>query len=280
MAVVLALAGALVYGLADFWGGLSAKRAAVTAVVALSQVAGVAVLVPALLLLPGTPDRASLGWGAAAGLVGGLGLTLFYRSLADGTMSVVAPLTAVASAAVPVVGGLALGERPAPLALVGVVLGLGAVLLIGSDGGRLPSWRDLVATRAAAGALAAGSAFGLFFVLLSRSADASGLWPLAGARAAVLVLMAVLAVVFHRSLVPPAAAVPLVLAAGVGDMAANVLFLLAAREGLLSVSGVLIALYPASTVLLARWVLQERLARLQVLGLGVAAGAVSLIAAA
>lgn len=280
MAIVLALGGALVYGVADFWGGLATKRAAVTAVIALSQVAGVAVLVPVLFLLPGTLDLPSLGWGAAAGVAGGLGLVAFYRSLAVGTMSVVAPLTAVCAAAVPVVGGVMLGERPAPLALAGVALAMAAVLLISCEGGRPPSRRDLLADRSAMGALAAGAAFGLFFVLISRSSGDSGLWPLAGARVASLALMVALALLAQRPLVPSRVAVPIVLAAGVGDMAANVLFLLASRQGLLSVTGVLIALYPASTVLLAQLVLRERLGGLQVAGLGVAAAAVSLIAAA
>lgn len=278
MAVLFALTGALAYGIADFWGGLATKRTAVTAVVALSQAAGLAVLVPVLLVLPARPDLPSLAWGAAAGLVGGLGLLLFYRSLATGTMSVVAPLTAVCAAAVPVVFGLTLGERPAPLALMGVAVALAAVLLISSEGGRLPTWRQLLEDRATVGALAAGFAFGLFFVLISRSADDSGLWPLASARVASLVLLGVVALVSGRSLVPARPAMPLVLAAGIGDMAANVLFLLASREGLLSVTGVLIALYPASTVLLAQVVLRERLGGPQLVGMGAAAVAVSLIA--
>jgi drug/metabolite transporter (DMT)-like permease len=280
MAVVLALVGAVTYGVADFWGGLATKRTAAATVIATGQLAGLVVLVPALALLPSRLDAGALLWGGAAGVAGGLGLLLFYRSLADGTMSVVAPLTAVSAAAVPVLVGLALGERPSLLALLGVLVALLAVVLVSAEGGRLPTWRQLVVDRAVGEALAAGVAFGLFFVLLSRPATDTGLWPVAGARAASLIVMAGVAVWARRRLVPARVALPLVLASGVADMSANVLFLLASRQGLLVITSVLTALYPASTVLLAQLVLHERIARLQVVGLVAAAAAVTCIAVA
>lgn len=280
MAVVLALVGAVTYGVADFWGGLATKRTAAAAVIATGQLAGLLMLVPALALLPARLDTGALLWGAAAGVAGGLGLLLFYRSLADGTMSVVAPLTAVSAAAVPVVVGLALGERPSLLAFAGVLLALVAVVLVSAEDGRLPRWRDLVVDKAVGEALAAGVAFGLFFVLISRPATDTGLWPVAGARVASLAVMVAIAVGARRRLLPARPALPLVLASGVADMSANVLFLLASREGLLVITSVLTALYPASTVLLAQLVLHERIARLQIAGLAAAAAAVTLIAVA
>jgi drug/metabolite transporter (DMT)-like permease len=280
MALVLALVGAVTYGVADFWGGLATKRTAAATVIASGQLAGLVVLVPALALLPARLDAGALLWGGGAGIAGGLGLLLFYRSLADGTMSVVAPLTAVSAAAVPVLVGLALGERPSLLALGGVLVALLAVVLVSAEGGRLPRWRQLVADRSVGEALAAGAAFGLFFVLLSRPAHDTGLWPVAGARLASLGLMVALAVAGRRRLRPARGALPLVLASGVADMSANVLFLLASREGLLVITSVLTALYPASTVLLAQFVLHERIHRLQVAGLAAAAAAVTLIAVA
>lgn len=280
MAVALALGSALLFGLSDFSGGFASRRSAVTAVILVSQLAGLAVLATGFLLVPAVFDPQSFGWGAAAGIAGGTGLLFFYRALATGSMSVVAPLTAVASAIVPVLGGLALGERPPVLALLGVVVALAAVALVSAEGGRFPTPRQFVRGRSTLRALLAGTMFGLFFLLLSRSAPASGLWPLAGARLATVTLVLVLAATFRRPVLPSRAVLPLALASGVGDMGANVLFLLATREGLLTLTSVLAALYPASTVVLARLVLKERIARVQGIGMATAAAAVVLITVA
>ena len=279
MSVVLALLGALTYGVADFAGGLASRRAPALTVVFCGQAASLALAAVLLVVLPGRFDPPSIAWGAAAGLVGGIALLLFYRTLSIGSMTVVAPLTAVMSAVVPVAAGLLLGERPAPLALVGVLLALAAVVLVSAEGGRLPG---LAALRGpvVAGALGAGTGFGLLFVLLSRAADDSGFQPVASARIGSLVLLGAVALLGRRSLVPRGAPLPLVLGSGIGDLAANALFLLASRLGLLTVTGVLLALYPAGTVLLALLVLRERLASLQVAGLVLAAGGVLLIAVA
>jgi drug/metabolite transporter (DMT)-like permease len=279
VAIVLALAGALLYGGADFAGGLASRRATALGVVFCGQLAGVALLLVLLVAAPGRFDGPSIAWGAAAGLSGAVGLLVFYRALSAGSMSVVAPLTAVTSASVPVLGGILLGERPSPLALVGVVLAVAAILLVGAEGGRLPTLAMLRGTGVGA-ALLAGAAFGLLFVLVSRAAADSGVWPLVGARGASLALLAIVALATRRGLVPRGAPVALVLASGLGDMAANLLFLLASRVGLLSIVGVLLALYPAGTVLLAVVVLRERLHPLQVVGLALAAGGVVLIAVA
>ncbi|WP_375400753.1 EamA family transporter [uncultured Amnibacterium sp.] len=230
MSVVLALAGALLYGLGDFCGGLASRRAATLAVVAASQLASVVVLAPALLLIPARFDWPSVVWGAAAGVVGVTGLLLFYRGLALGAMTVVAPLTALASAAVPVLAGLLLGDRPSAVAFAGVGLALVGVVLISAQGGRLPGPR-LLASAATLTALGAGLAFGLLFVLLSRADADTGMWPLAGARTASLLVLAALAVVRRASVVPRGAPPALVVTAGLGDMGANVLFLLASRVG-------------------------------------------------
>jgi drug/metabolite transporter (DMT)-like permease len=203
---------------------------------------------------------------------------LFYRSLATGTMSVAAPLTAVAAAAVPVLGGIALGERPRALVLVGVAAALVAVVLVSAEGGRPPAPQQLITDPATAGALTAGAAFGLFFVLISRSSVHSGLWPLLGARVASIALLVGLTLV-ARPRRPDRSSWPIIIGAGVADTVANALFLLASRFGMLTVTGVLIALYPASTVLLAQAVLHERVSRLQLGGLATATVSVGLIAA-
>jgi drug/metabolite transporter (DMT)-like permease len=277
MATLLALASAVVYGMADFAGGMASRRAAAAAVVALSQGAG---LVAVLLLLPwlgGDPEPADLGWGAAAGVAGAAGLLLFYRSLAAGVMSVVAPVTAVSAAALPVLGGLLLGERIGPLAAAGIALALAAVVLVAAEDG-LASLRN-ARLGTVAPALAAGAGFGLFFVVLDRTGDDSGLTPLAAARVVSVLLVGGLALATGRSLRVSRRVLPVVLLAGVGDMTANALFLVATQVGgQLAITGVLASLYPASTVLLAQVVLRERLAGAQRAGLAVAAAAVVLIA--
>lgn len=279
MTVLLSVLAAVVYGAGDFCGGLATRRSAVTAVVFVSQLVGLLVLVPALTLLPGRRDPASLLWGAAAGLAGCIGVALFYRGLARGTMSVVAPVTAVTATAVPVAGGIVVGERPSIWVLLGIVVAVLAVVLVSAEGGRIVSPVALFRNRGILLALAAGAAFGLLFILLSRTSAASGLWPLLAARGASGVAMLVTALCLRLPLAPSRASWPLVVAAGIGDMGANVLFLLAERSGLLVVASVLTNLYPAATVVLARIILRERLAPVQIGGVVTAGVAIAFITA-
>lgn len=276
MVVLLALCSALVYGAADFSGGLATRRAGALAVVAVSQLAGLAGVLLLLPLLGGSATTGDLLWGAAAGLAGGIGLAVFYRALADGVMSVVAPVTAVCAAAVPVLIGIGLGERLGLAAVGGIALALVAIGLVAANGDR-PTVRS-VRDAGLVPALAAGTAFGCFFVLLDQPGSTSGMWPLVGARIASVTLVVLLARGALRTLAVPRAVLPLAALAGVLDMAANALFLLATREGLLAIAGLLVSLYPVSTVLLAQVVLRERLARAQVTGLLAATVAVALIA--
>ncbi|MFD1536456.1 DMT family transporter [Nonomuraea guangzhouensis] len=275
-AVILATACAMVYGTADFFGGLATRRSRVFSVVALSQLAGLGVILALLPLLPGRLSAGAMLWGLGAGVAGATGLVLFYRALATGVMSVVAPTTAVTSAALPVMYGLATGERPQPVALVGVALALGAVLLVsqGSSDGKGGSAGSVLI------ALAAGAGFGGFFILLALAPVEGGLWPLVGARLSSVALVVLLAVATRRTLKPGGGSLHIIVAAGVLDMLANVLYLLAKQEGLLSLVAVLVSLYPASTLLLARRVLGERLHTIQVAGVACALGAVALIAVA
>ena len=276
MAVVLAMASAAVYGASDFLGGLASRRASAFGVVAVSQGVGLVALLALLPWLGGPVRPADLAWGAAAGLVGAVGLVVFFRTLARGTMSTVAPVTAVTAAAVPVLGGVLGGNSIGLWAASGIALALAAVVLVSADGG-------LSALRAArpanlAPALVAGVAFGLFFVALDRTSSGSGLTPLVAARLASLVVVLLIAVVGRQSLRMGRPALPLAAFSGIGDMSANGLFLLATQQdGRLAITGVLASLYPVSTVLLAQLVLRERLAAAQVTGLGTAVVAVVLI---
>ena len=276
VAVVLALGSAVVYGASDFLGGLASRRASVFGVVALSQLAGLVALFALLPWLGGPVTAADLGWAAGAGLLGATGLVVFFRALSSGVMSVIAPVTAVTAAAVPVLAGLLIGNRIGPWAGAGILLALLAVVLVSAEGG-------LASLRAARPAsltapLVAGTAFGFFFVLLDRTSAGAGLTPLVAARLASVVLVVVVALAGRQSLRVGRAALPLVLVSGVGDMTANALFLLATQqEGQLAITGVLASLYPVSTVVLAQAVLRERLVRAQVAGLGAAVTAVVLI---
>jgi uncharacterized membrane protein len=277
VAVLLALLSAVVYGSADFLGGLATRRATAFAVVALSQAAGLVVVLALLPWLGGRPHPADLLWGAGSGLAGSVGLVVFYRALAGGVMSVIAPVTAVAAAAVPVLVGLASGERLTPMSAGGIALALLAVVLVAAEEGLSSLGR--VRPTALLPALGAGAAFGLFFVLLNQTRSTAGLSPLAAARSASVVLVVLIATSAGRSLRVHRATLPTVIVAGAADMAANALFLLAVHAGgPLAIVGVLASLYPASTVLLAQFVLRERLARTQLVGLAAAAAAVTLIA--
>ncbi len=276
MAVVLALASAVVYGAADFCGGLAARRATAFAVVALAQLAGLLAVGALLPWLGGDPTGADLAWGAAAGLAGASGLVLFYRALAEGVMSVVAPVTAVSAAALPVLGGLLLGERIGPWTVAGIALALVAVVLVAAEDGlgSLRTARPANLLRA----LASGVAFGLFFVLLDRTREAAELSPLVAARVVALLAVVLVARLASRSLSVPRGVLPVVVLGGIGDMTANALFLLAAQQGQLAITGILASLYPVSTVVLAQVVLRERLVATQAAGLAAAGAAVVLIA--
>lgn len=274
MAIVLGLAAALTYGAADFLGALATKTTKVFTVVLVSQVLGSGLLILVLpFFLESSAPAAALAWGAGAGVAGAVGVALFYQGLAVGRMGAVAPITGVEAAAVPVIFGLLTGERPSPLAFAGVLVALGAVALVSSS----PQIEDSPASsrrRLQPGiglAIAAGIAFGAFFILLDQAGDDSGLWPLVGARVSSLVTIVVAMLAGDGFERPQRSALPAIAGAGLLDVAANLFFLLATRHGLLSIVAVLTSMYPATTVVLARLVLDERFHRTQLIGLALAA---------
>ncbi|MGH9111847.1 MAG: EamA family transporter [Acidimicrobiales bacterium] len=280
MVAILALTAAAAYGVGDFLGGMAARREPSTAVVLWSHVVGLLALAVAAPIVGGDLTAEALAIGAAAGLIGGAGVALFYLGLSLGAMSVVAPIAALLSAAVPVVAGFGAGERPAAGAVVGIGLALVAVTLVSREptGGRVGPAGPGIGLLPVALAIAAGLAFGLFFVTVDHAGTAVGIWPLVGARIASVSLFAALGAAAVTASAPPRTAAGAVIGAGVLDAAANVCYVLALSHGLLSVVAVLTALYPAGTVLLARYVLGERLGRVQQTGLAVAVVAAVLIA--
>jgi len=268
------------WGLSDFLGGFQSRRHPLLAVLVLSQVLAFLILVVAVLAgAPTDHDAAATLWAAGTGGLGLLGLVAFYRALAIGTMSIVAPVSAT-GVVIPVLVGLASGERPSTLQLAGIVLaGAGVVLASRSA----PSEDEAARRtgRTAIGlALIAAIGFGSFFAGIDRAEETGDVaWVLLSARTAdVLLLLAACAVVRPRLPTAPGA-LGAIAAVGVFDLLANLLFVLAAGRGLLSVVGVLGSLYPAFTVLLARIVLHERLTRAQGAGVLVTlAGVVALAA--
>jgi drug/metabolite transporter (DMT)-like permease len=283
LAILLALASAVLYGAADFLGGFATKRASTFSVLVLSQLVSVATVLAALCVFPpASVHGADLAWGAIAGLVGGAGLVLFYRGLAMGTMSIFAPITGVAAIAVPVLVGLFDGERPRTTPLVGILLAAVSVVCVSvavaprAAEARI-SIRAAISGRELVTALAAGSAFGCFYVAIKHAAPTAGLWPLAAARGMSVAAFATIAVGSGRTMRAPRAVLPIIMWTGFIDMLANICFLLALDRGMLSVVGTLASLYPAATVVLARIVLRERLGPVQGLGLGLAAVAVAMM---
>ena len=277
MAALLALASALSFGSGDFLGGLAARHLRPTAVLLWSYLLSGSLLLVASLVTGGTVDGRDLALGAGAGLLGAAGIGLLYQALALGQMSAIAPVTALLAAAIPVGAGLLQGEDPGGAAAVGMGLAVVAVVLVSAEGGGSLRPSD---SRGVTLALAAGVCFGLFFVGLSATDEGSGLWPLLAARVASIVVVGFLALLGVVAAPRPRGR-PAWWTAGAGvlDGAGNVLYLLAIREGLLSVATVLSSLYPVATVALAWAVLRERFAPIQRVGMVIALPAIALLTA-
>jgi drug/metabolite transporter (DMT)-like permease len=281
MLYAVALASAALYGAADFLGGLASRRTNTIAIVVISQLAGLIALGLMLPALPAaSPVRGDWVWGAGAGLAGGIGVALLYRALAVGSMAIVAPITAVCAVSLPVAAAIALGERPGAGAAGGIFLAILAIVLVSQQtpakGGRSAS----PARSTGVGiALASGVAIGVFFLTLAQTSADAGMWPLVAARTVSFVLFAAIALATRRPLRMPTNVAAITIAGGVLDMLANVLYLVATRYGPLSIVVTLSSLYPASTVLLARTVLGERLNTRQTAGIVCALAAVVLIVA-
>lgn len=275
MAIVLAALCAVTYGLADYCGGRASRSVASTIVTLLGQTTSLVLVVVGVVLI-GTPIASAhdLWWGAAGGAAGGLALIAFYQALSRGAMTVVAPTTAVISAALPVIVGLGLGERPSGTAVVGIVVACLAVALVsGAIGTRHHETKFSTVVLAAV----AGIGFGFIFVAFARTAHDSGLWPLVSARAASLPVVAVVVGATRPVRAGLRPVIWLVLASGVLDMAANMFYLEASHRGLLSIVAVISSMYPVTTVCLAFGLDHERVSKTQAAGLALAATALALV---
>ncbi|MHB8625944.1 MAG: EamA family transporter [Aggregatilineales bacterium] len=306
IAVALGLASAVSWGAGDFSGGFATKRANTFGVVIVSQVAGLILLaLIAVLSHDPIPPPKDWLWGAAAGIVGGVGLIAFYRALATGQMGITAPVSAVFTALLPVTFTALTQGLPPAVQLVGFTLGLVGVWLLARPEGKgnhsvdekLAPQSPLQAVetrsrrnaplstkwRGAGGevlglAILAGFGFGSFLVLIHQAGTVSAFWPLLAARGASLVFLTIVALTTQRQWLPNKRLVPFLILVGALDLAGNAFFVLAGQAGRLDVASVLSSLYPGMTVLLAVIILHERMSRWRLLGIGAALLAVVLIA--
>ncbi|WP_431278394.1 EamA family transporter [Leifsonia poae] len=317
LTAVIGLVSALVYGSADFLGGLASRRISPLRVTAISAFAGLAALLVASLFVGGHWSAAAVGWGALSGVTGAIAISLLYACLAIGPMSILSPLTAIVSAVVPMTWGLLGGETLAPIGYVALGIALVAVVLVGfvpEKGAVRPSLRGILM------AIGSGAMIGAFFILIDQTPDDSGLVPLVLNRTVSGILMlaaiGVVAIAARRrrmrvaalvasggrgevaaSTDAPGALIPaaserepiatgwlpglaLAIWCGLVDAAANVLLLIGIRIGELSVISVLTAMYPAGTIILAAAVLRERIAPVQWVGLVLALIAAGMLALA
>lgn len=304
LAIVFALAAALGYGGSDFAAGLASREASVIRVTVVAEAASVLLM---LLVVPwvssGTPSSASVGWAVAAGVGGMGGAMALYLGFRHAAFSVAAPLSAVATAAFSVLAGLLFGEHPGGLALAGIALALPAIVAVSasppsSDTAEAPATSEGSASGAAADGdggggreggsgrhlagvlygLAAGAGFGVLFIGLNRAGSGSDLWPAVIAQLAGLAFVSVLGVARGQLRLPRGRASWLAVLTGVTGAGGTLCYFVATHAGLLAVTAVITSLYPASTILLARLVLGERITKIRIAGLGLAAASVALIA--
>jgi drug/metabolite transporter (DMT)-like permease len=283
MAVVLALAAAILYGVSDFAGGLASRRLSVWPVGMLACVGALVGSVVIAVNVHGDPTASDLAWGALAGVGSGAGTAFLYRGLALGRMGVVAPVSAVGAVLVPLLVGLLSGERPGVTAWVGIVLALPGIWLVSRaegavDGSTDDTGRD-GAIEGLVDGLLAGLGFGVLFAALGQVPRTAGYWPLVVDQGVSVVAMAVAALLLGGSPVPRRLAEAWGLLPGALATLAVALFILATGHGLLSLAAVITSLYPAFTVLLAVVVLREHVHRAQALGLLLCAATVACVSA-
>lgn len=273
----LALLSAASFGVSDFVGGIAARKVAALRIVLVSTPLSMVLLGGLAVVCGGSITTEAVLYGALGGISQALGIWWFYAALGSGPISVVSPLAALVDAAVPVGIGVLSGERPSPIATVGIVLALAAVVLISREATDEDVKPHRFTRKVAWLTIGSGLALGLNFVFMDHTPMQSRLWPLLFARAAATVLVVVVAAASRNLAAPTGVPLRLALLAGVLDTGANVTMLLALHDTLLSLGSVLISLYPAATVVLAIVVLREKVHRWQVVGMVLAAAAVSMI---
>jgi len=274
VAIVFALISAFAYGISDFLGGLFSKGVSPWQIAVVGQSSSAFFAFLAGLLIGGDPTALDWVWAGISGLGGGFGAAFLYRGLARGRMSVVAPISAIGTALVPVTLGLITGDRPSTLVFLGVVFAFPDIYLISQVVEDAPAGEGGILD-----GVLAGLGFGMMFAVLGQVGSESGLMPLALTQVVAVLGVILTAIVLREAWVPRERAAYRALMMGPLGITATGAFLYATHHGLLSVVSVIAALYPASTVLLASLVLREKIHAIQAVGLATAAVAVALVAA-
>ena len=275
MEILLALCAAGVYGVADYCGGRASRTVSAITVTVVGQACGLVILLVIVLIsrVP-PPPLTDWMWGGIGGIAGSSGLLAFYKAMGSGFMTVVAPISAVTATAVPVIVGLSTGERPSFLALCGIPVALVAIALVsdafGPDHRRAPRLVILMA-------FGSGAVFGSLFVILAHTNDNSGLWPVLAMRFTSVPFMFVVLRLSKNTISSARPQFRFVAGSGVLDSAANGLYLLAVRHGLMSLVATINSFYPASTLLLATGLDGEKVHRSQMVGLALACVALVMI---
>jgi drug/metabolite transporter (DMT)-like permease len=277
MAVIFALLTAVVYGVADYSGGRASRTASSATVTFIGQTAGfIGALSLALIVGDPLASGHDLAISAAAGIAGSLGLLGFYRAMASGAMTVVAPITALVGTTIPVIWGLASGERPGLLAYIGMVVAVLAVVLVTDALG----FHAVDTPPGVVGlAIFAGACFATIFIAFDNTSSDAGLWPLVALRTVSLPIVVMVVLIGRKPFVATGTAFKFALLSGILDSLANGLYLFAAREGLLSVVAVIASLYPVSTLALATTLDKEKVHTAQWVGIGCAVTALVLVSA-
>jgi drug/metabolite transporter (DMT)-like permease len=304
---IFALGAALLYGCADFLGGVATRRARVLSILPASALSGLLIVLVAAMATSEPVRSAGLAWGLAAGAVGGVGLIIFYAGLAEGPMTIVAPTSALTATVLPVAVSIAEGERASAVVYAGALICLAAIVLVSAAGspaaegpgtavsgsarggqatsGRTASMVSSLAgrgfhARAVGYGLAAGATFGFFFLFLRNAGQSGAFWPIVASRLTGFLIIVLVATISRTRPVIASGGTRLLLAtfgSGTLDATANVSYVLATRAGLFGLAVVLTSLYPGITVVLARFVLSERLRATQVVGLLLAAAGVVMV---
>ena len=272
--VAFGLLSAASWGAGDFGGGLTSRRAPLLGVTLFMQLVGMIIVLGLWVAIgEALPGPGDIAWSALAGVIGAIGIAGLYHALSVGKMSVVAPVTGVLGASIPVVVWIALEGWPPPLVVLGIGLALAAVVLVSvvAEGGHVgPSGLPY--------ALLAGLGIGLFAVVISKVGDGLLFGPLFVVRLVEVVLFAIVIIVARRPWRLPRHTWGPVLVVGALDMGGNAFFIAAIQTGALAIAGVLGSLYPVVTVILAALVLRERIGGIHAVGIGAAALAIALIA--
>ena len=254
MAILLALGAAVGYGSADFLGGLASRKTSANIVVVLSQLAGLGLLLALLPFVDGEFYPADLGWGIFGGFCSGFGFATMFAAFKVGRMDIISPINAVVCASVPVIFGLAAGEKPSIVVLFGASLAPFAIALVSTNAetGRFSLREPGIGL-----AMISGVLFGSVLVAMSRAHKESGVWMIIMMRVTSITMVGACCLVRRESLRDARPVLPVILLAGYIDIGANLLYLFATRHDFVAIVGVITCLYPAATVFLAQVVLGD-----------------------